>query len=90
MSLFRTSDFAHKEAKSHTRKDQRVTQVKVKLPTQHKSKKRLCRICKNPAIHTISISQKENAHLCDNHYSDWKRKNYDYSVKFEKAKPEQL
>ena len=43
------SDYASESkrlgAKRRTRKDQRVIQVKVKLPTQLKSKKMYCRNC---------------------------------------------
>lgn len=85
MSLFKVSDFAHK-TKSSTRKNQKITQTKVKLPTQLKTKKKKCSLCSEEAIKRIQISDKEFRDLCKIHYADYQRKDMRYSAKFEKAK----
>ena len=64
------------------------TQKRVKLPTQYRTKKKTkpCSICKEPSIVKIRTSnQGETRRLCYTHYADYKRKDFDYSVRFEKA-----
>ena len=74
MSLIRWSDYP---------KNQKVTSKKVRLATQDKSRK--CSLCDNIATTEIPISEKETRKLCQVHLADYKRKDFEYTVKFEKA-----
>ncbi|UVF62210.1 hypothetical protein [Nitrososphaeria virus YSH_1032793] len=85
-------DYAREHGKnfgSNRRKDQRVTSIKVKFPTQHKTsnnkKQKKCSLCFNDSVQRIQISDKEFRELCQIHLADWNRRNLRYSVKFEKA-----
>jgi hypothetical protein len=55
---------------------------KVKIPTQSKSKP--CSFCPNIAEITLTIGN-DTRKLCHKHHSDYKRREFTYSVKFEKA-----
>ena len=58
MSLFSKKDYA-REATNQT-----VYQTKVKLPTNMRTKKIKCSLCKNQAIQIVQISDKETRKLC--------------------------
>lgn len=79
----------HGKGFGNTRKNQRVTSVKVKLPTQFRTtkdrKQTKCSLCLEKSVQRIQISDKEFRELCQIHLSDWNRKDLKYSVKFEKA-----
>lgn len=67
------------------RKNQRITSKKVKLPTQLRTKREKCSLCKEDSVQKIQISDTEFRNLCSKHFADWKRKDLKYSVRFEKA-----
>ena len=79
----------HGKGFGNTRKNQRITSVKVKLPTQFRTesqkKQTKCSLCKEFSVQRIQISDKEFRELCQTHLADWKRKDLKYSVKFEKS-----
>lgn len=88
MSWYLTKeDYANENKKTTGTK----TQKKVKLPTEYKTKKpKPCSICKEPSIVRIRTSnQGEFRRLCYAHYADYKRKDFTYSARFEKANQEQ-
>jgi hypothetical protein len=89
----RPEDYAKEHGRnfgSNRRKDQRVTSVKIRLPTQYRTTKeknqKKCSLCSGLSVQRIQISDKEFRELCKSHLADWNRKDLKYSVKFEKAK----
>lgn len=84
--IFRPEDYAA-DLKKTTGKLNHTKPKRVKLPTQYRTKKpKPCSICKEPSIVTVRTSKLgETRKLCYAHYADYKRKDFDYFVKFEKA-----
>ena len=78
MSLIRKSDY------NAAAKNQKITSKKVKLPTQSKSRR--CSLCDEIATTEIKLNENETRKLCQTHLADYKRKDFKYSAKFEKAK----
>jgi hypothetical protein len=82
-------DAYKKESKSTVQKKHRgshggvLNAPKAKLPSNLKTK--TCSFCKYPAVTTIKVGENDFRKLCQNHYNDWKRKQYRYSAIFEKA-----
>ena len=86
--MFRSEDYA-RENTNHVVKPHRgshggvQTAPKTRLPSQLKTK--TCSLCKYPMVTLIQIGEKEFRRLCQNHYNDWKRKQFRYSANFTKA-----
>jgi hypothetical protein len=78
------NDYARERPKER-KKNQKVYSTKVKLPTNMRSKKVKCSLCKEPSIQVIQISDIETRRLCREHLADWKRKDNSHSVLFVKA-----
>ena len=85
----RPEDYAREHGRrfgDKRRKNQTVYQTKVRLPTQHRTKKKKkCSLCSEESVQRIQISETEFRELCQKHFSDWRRKDFKYSVKFERA-----
>jgi len=77
-------DYA-RERPTEKKKNQKVYSKKVKLPTNMRTKKVKCSLCKEQAVQTVKISDLETRKLCKEHLSDWNREKFTYSVKFVKA-----
>ncbi len=89
MSLIRRDDYVQASKHNKTKSPRRAshggvsTSKKIRLATQDKSKQ--CSLCNNIATTTVQVSKKETRKLCSKHLADWKRKDFKYSVKFERG-----
>ena len=82
--IFRPEDYA-KDLEKTTGKLNHKDAVRIRLPTQMRTKKETCSLCKERSVIKLKVSDNETRKLCYAHYADYKRKDFDYSVRFEKA-----
>ena len=77
-------DYARERPKER-KKNQKVYSKKVKLPTNMRSKKIKCSLCKERAIQVIQISDIETRRLCKEHLEEWKNRDNSHYPLFVKA-----
>lgn len=65
-------------------------QKKTKLPTEYKTKRHRCSLCKELSIKTLKISDKDFRRLCHKHYEEWVNQDGKYKVNFQRANGNKL
>ncbi len=75
MVWLRKSDYATKKERPK----------RTKLPTELKTKRHKCSLCKLPSIRKVQVSDIEFRWLCKEHFEQWNRQHFSFSVKFKKA-----